>query len=131
MEIIPFRFVGPLAFGDARKDARAKLNARPSTFTKVRGQNETEAFDEIGLHLDFDEEGRLDFVEAFSPADISFRGIRILDRDVSAVAQDMNRLGLQDVRTDVGAKFPEAGIAVYAPSGVVEGVAAHRMGYYD
>ena len=34
MEITPFSSVGMLAFGDVRKDARGKLNAKFSTFQK-------------------------------------------------------------------------------------------------
>ena len=131
MEITPFCSVGVLAFGDVRKDARAKLNAEYSTFIKDVGENETDSFDDNGLHLYYDDEGRLEFVEAFHPADISFQGVRFLGRDVSAVTRDMNAIGFREVGADVGIDFPDAGIALTAPSGVVEGVAAHRKGYYD
>jgi hypothetical protein len=131
MEITPFSSVGWLVFGDSRKDVRAKLHATFSTFRKGAGEPETDAFDEIGLHTYYDEGGRLEFVEAFRPADISFRGVRFLNRDVDAVTCDMHRLGFTSLDADVGVDFPDAGIVLTAPSGVVEGVAAHRKGYYD
>ena len=131
MEIIPFSSVGALAFGDVRMDARAKLNDKCSTFLKDVGENETDSFDDIGLHVYYDDDGRLEFVEAFHPADISFHGVHFLGRDVGAVTRDMNALGFTNIGADVGVDFPDAGIALTAPSGVVEGVAAHRKGYYD
>ena len=131
MTIIPFCSVGVLAFGDDRKDARAKLNDTYSTFQKDVGETETDSFDEIGLHLYYTHDGLLEFVEAYPPADISFQGIRFFGRDVDAVTRDMNTLGFASVDADVGVDFPEVGIAITAPSGVVEGVAAHRKGYYD
>ena len=120
-----------LAFGDVRKDARDKLNAKFSTFEKVAGENETDAFDDIGLHLYYDDDGQLEFVEGFEPVDITFRGIRFLNRDVTSVVQDMNAIGFNQTRSNDAVKFPDVGIALYAPSGIVEGVAAHRKGYYD
>jgi hypothetical protein len=131
MTIIPFSAVGLLAFGDDRKDARAKLNDAYSTFQKHAGETETDSFDEFGLHLYYNHDGLLEFVEAYPPADISFQGIKFLGRDVDAVTRDMNALGFASVDADVGVDFPDAGIAITAPSGVVEGVAAHRKGYYD
>lgn len=110
---------------------RAKLNGTYSTFRKDAGENQTDSFDEIGLHLYYNNDERLEFVEAFYPADISFRGIRFLGRDVNAVTGDMAALGFACVDADVGVDFPDAGISLTAPSGVVEGVAAHRNGYFD
>jgi hypothetical protein len=131
MNIVPFSSVGLLAFGDHRKVARAKLNGLYSTFQKDSGETETDSFDEIGLHLYYNSDGVLEFVEAYHPADISFQGIHFLDRDVDAVTRDMSALGFASVDADVGVDFPDAGIVITAPSGVVEGVAAHRKGYYD
>ena len=131
MEITPFSSVGMLAFGDVRKDARGKLNAKFSTFQKDSDENETDAFDDIGLHLYYDDDGQLEFVEGFEPVDITFRGIRFLDRDVTSVMRDMSAIGSNGTRSDSGVKFPDVGIALYAPSGVVEGVAVHRKGYTD
>jgi hypothetical protein len=131
MEITPFCSVGVLAFGDIRKDARAKLNAKFSTFLKDMGENETDSFDDIGLHLYYDSEGRLEFVEGFEPVDITFRSISFVGRDVASIIRDMSAIGVSEIYSDAGVRFPAAGIALYAPSGVVEGVAAHRKGYYD
>jgi hypothetical protein len=130
MEISPFTSIGQLAFGDFRKDVRGKLNEKFSTFLKGTGENETDSFDEIGLHLYYDDEGKLEFVEAFPPAKISFQGVCFLGRDIEAVIPDMKALGFSSAEADVGVDFPDAGIALTSPSGLVEGVAVHRKGYY-
>jgi hypothetical protein len=120
-----------LSFGDSRQTAREKLASSFSTFQKVSGANETDSFDDLGLHLDYDNEGHLEFVEAFEPAVVLFRGISFLGRNVRPVTEDMKELGFAPTESDVGVKFQEAGIALTAPSEVVEGIAAHRKGYYD
>ena len=131
MEITSFCSVGVLAFGDVRSDARTKLNSDYSTFAKDGDENEIDSFDDTGLHLHYDNDGRLEFVEGFEPVDITFRGIRFLSRDVTSVIRDLSAIGFNETCSDAGVKFPDVGIALYAPSGVVEGVAAHRKGYYD
>jgi hypothetical protein len=131
VEIIPFRSIGKLSFGDARQITREKLASSFSTFKKVVGENETDSFDDLGLHLYYSDAGHLEFVETFDPAEVTFRGIRFLGRDLDTIISDMESLGFRPTESDVGVKFEGAGIALTAPSGIVEGVAAHRKGYYD
>jgi hypothetical protein len=131
MEVIPFISIGLLTFGDSRQVAREKLASMFSTFAKVAGANETDAFDELGLHLYYDRAGQLEFVEAFAPANVVFRGVSFLGRDLESVTSDMKALGFDPTGTDVGIDFPDAGVALTAPSGIIEGAAAHRKGYYD
>jgi len=131
MEIVPFKSIGTLSFGDSRKVARAKLASTFSTFEKVPGETETDSFDDLGLHLYYDDEGRLEFVEAFDPAKVVFRGISFLGREMGAVTKAMKTLGFAATVSDVGARFETAGIALTVSSDVVEGIAAHRRGYFD
>jgi hypothetical protein len=131
MDIIPFKSIGVLTFGDSRPVSRQKLTSKFSTFQKADGENETDSFDDLGLHLYYSDEGQLEFVEAFDPAEVVFRGIRFLGRDLNSIMSDMGSLGFSPTKADVGVNFETAGIALTAPSGVVEGVAAHRKGYYD
>jgi hypothetical protein len=132
VEIIPFKSVGKLSFGDSRQVARQKLSSTFKTFRKAAGQpDETDSFDQLGLHLYYDNDGNLEFVEAFEPAEVTFRGIRFLGRERATVKKEMKEIGFSPAEDDYGMMFSEAGIAVTAPSAVVEGVAAHRKGYYD
>lgn len=131
MEIVPFVSMGALTFGDSRRMSRAKLDSSYSTFEKLVGENETDSFDDLGLHLYYSDTDHLEFVEAFPPAQIRFRGVVFLGRELDSVISDLATLGFEHTETDVGVRFEAAGIALTAPSGVVEGVAAHRKGYYD
>lgn len=131
MEVTPFTSVGPLKFGDSRRVSREKLGSSFSTFQKTVGANETDSFDDLGLHLYYSDAGSLEFVEAFDPANVTFRKIRFLGRSLEVVLADMETLGFSPTADDVGVKFDLAGVGLFAPSGVVEGVAVHRKGYYD
>jgi hypothetical protein len=131
MEIIPFTSVGGLLFGDSRSMSREKLASTFSTVKKDVGENDTDSFDDLGLHLYYSEAGCLEFVEAFDPAEVVFHGISFFGRDLDSVTSDMESLGFTATESDVSVQFEGAGIALTAPSGVVEGVAAHRKGYYD
>jgi len=131
MDITPFQSIGKLAFGDTRKSARAKIAAPYSIFRKDVGAEETDSFDALGLHLYSDPKGHLEFVEGFEPLEVTFQGIRFLGRDLQAVVDDMMVLGFVATESDAGTTFLEAGIALDAPGGVIESVAAFRKGYYD
>jgi hypothetical protein len=129
MEIIPFSAVGLLVFGDCRDTARDKLSAPYRVIEK--GGVLVDDFDGLGLHLHYDDNNRLEFVEAWGPAELTFCGTRFLGRDVSSVCEDMQSLGLEIVDDGNGIEFPGAGIALYSPGGIVAAIAGHRRGYYD
>lgn len=130
MEIVPFTSVGVLFFGDSRQIAREKVSSSFSTFEKVAGENETDSFDSIGIHVYYDDNSKIEFIETFDPANVSFRGISLMGKDLALVISDMEALGIPPEPSDVGIKFESVGIALTAPFGVVEGVAAYRKGYY-
>lgn len=130
MEITPFRSIGSLAFGDSPENAREKL-ASPFSRLKKGEPNEADAFDALNLHLYYDDKNHLEFVEAFGSADVTFRGVVFLGRDLATVIDDLRALGFSPTEADgYGVKFGSAGIALTAPSGIVEGVGAHRKNYY-
>jgi hypothetical protein len=131
MEIIPFTSVGLLTFGETREILQAQLGTSFSTFQKVAGENETDSYDNLGLHLYYDNADRLEFVEAFLPADVTFRGIAFLGRHLEQLVLELRSLGFAPTVSDVGVRFEGVGIALAAPYGLVEGVAAHRKGYYS
>ena len=132
MEIVPFESVGELRFGDTRDLARRKLASPFTGFHKDVGEEPTDSFDGLGLHIYYDKAGLIEFVEAFTPAEITCCGVRFLGRFVDEIAADMRRLGHELQEGDVGPDFPTAGIALTASiDETVDGVAAHRAGYYD
>ena len=131
MEIVPFISVGDLIFGDQREVARKKLAGTFRTFEKDVGENPTDAFDELGLHLYYDDKGLLEFIETFLPARVSFLGIDFLGRNINDVVSEMQAAGFVATDGDVGVDFSEAGIALTVQDGTIDGIAIHRKGYYD
>lgn len=131
LEIIPFKSIGGLSFGDSRQVAREKLASAFRTFAKSARADETDSFDQLGLHLYYDNDGHLEFVEAFEPAEVNFRGVRFLGRERAIITEETKAIGVRPTEDDYGVTFRTVGIALTAPSAVVEGVAAHRKGYYD
>jgi hypothetical protein len=131
MEIVPYTSVGGLCFGTTRNRIRERLGGGSQAFRKVDCANETDAYDALGLHLYFDDEERLEFVEAFDPASPSFRGTRLLGRDRDEVAAELTAMGYDLTQDSYGLRCDGAGFALTAPDGMVEGVGIFRKGYYD
>jgi hypothetical protein len=132
MEIHPFESIGPLNFNMSRTTARDTLQVPLQRFRKYENCPDIEVSEELGLHLYYDARDCLEFVEAFEPAKVSFCGLIFLGRDVQDVVAEMEERGLRPTETDdYGVTFGDAGIALTSPSGIVEGVAAFREGYYD
>lgn len=129
MEIIPFRSMGELVLGETREVCRSKIQSPFQTFLKCSdSKTETDAFDNVGLHLYYDESYCLEFIEAFKPTDITFRGVRFLGRWKPCVIRDMKRLGFSPVGD---LHFLEAGIALTVEwRWPIEAVAVYRNGYY-
>jgi len=131
MDIIPLEGVGPIRFGDSRQHVRNVLASPYTTFRKASGSNETDAFDELDLHVYYGGEDLVEFIEAFSPASISFCGLQLMGRALGNIDEELRALGCSPEQADVGLKYESAGIALYAPNGIVESVGVFRRGYYD
>ncbi len=132
MEIHSFQGLGVLRFGQSREMVREILGGVYRSFTKALGStNETDASDELGLHLFYDDSDRLEFIEGFGSAILSFQGIEFLGRDLAEIENRLEALGYTVERSDAGLQSDTAGISIYAPGGVVEAVSVFRQGYYD
>ncbi len=137
-QVVPFVGMNELKFGMARAQVRAML---PSSFKSFRkgpaAFNDTDSYEELGFHLYYDRNDNLEFIEAFSPCDIRFEGMRFLGRtlaDVMADAKERNlvtRLNEKNIFCD----FDEQGIALYIGNDegddVVEGTSIYKKGYYE
>src|SRR5437899_12990923 len=79
MEIRPFEGLGDVRFGMRRGDARALLGQEFRSFKKTPlADRLTDAYTQFGLHLYYDGQDRLEFVEAFQPCVPIFRGVELL-----------------------------------------------------
>lgn len=131
MEITPYYGLGSVHFGDLKDNVRGSLKVRCRPFRKAMGENETDAFDDVGLHVYYDNDDCVIYIEAFHPAEITFRGLRFLGRSLDEVEKDMHALGYIALRTDVGVRYDDVGIAITASNGIVEGVGICCRNYYD
>jgi len=132
MEILPFVSIGDLRFGESRQDVRKHLGTKYQVFRKDVGANETDAYDELGLHLYYDNDDKLEYVETFTPAAPTFKGVAMLGRHSEDVQEDLARAGHTcSVMDDVSINCGSAGIALYSPDEMVEGVGVYRKGYFD
>lgn len=119
-EINPFRGVGPLLFGMSRVDARGQLGHDYTTFRKTPDSpNTTDAFGTLGIHLYFDEDDHLDFVEFIVSRSQSIRyaGISLADNSIDELIKRLQGLGHSAVREPDGCYFVTLGIAVYSEGG--------------
>jgi hypothetical protein len=130
MDIVPFVSIGDLCFGESRMDIRGRLGHKHQSFKKDVGENETDAYDGLGLHLYYDRNDRLEFVEAFRPANPTFQGVPFLDHSLDEVADHLGESGYPCERDQLGLNCASAGIGLTAANGVVVGVAVFRSGYY-
>lgn len=136
--IEPHVGVGPLRFGMTRTEARATV-ARPCTaFQKGDGPREpTDAFDELLLHVHYDNDARCVFIEfgggVLRPI---FQGNDLLTRPFRGALAWFRRLD-PGVELDCGLSSRALGIGLYAPAAdeepmrPAEGVAVFPRGYYD
>lgn len=132
MEVIPYKSLGQILLGETREVVRRKLGGEFVEFRKSSDdENFTDAFNDKGLHLYYDSDDRLEFIEVSSPANVCFEGIEFLDRDIIDVVSDMTRLGLKVEESDETYIFPQAGLSLFVPDEYVETVSIFRKGYYD
>lgn len=130
MIITSFVGVGIIRFGESRSVVRRLLGAPVVTFRKDVGENETDAFNSLGLHVYYDGRDGVEYVEMFDPAMPVLNGVTFLGRVMSVVDSDLRRMGAKGRAVDVGMIYDDLGLAFTAPTGIVEGVGAFRIGYY-
>ena len=129
--VIAFSGVGPLHFGCTRSEVRSVLGGDPALFRKgANAPSETDAYDELGFHLHYDLEDRLECIEAFGSCSISFRNVPLLQVPLGQVIDELAKLGLT-YRYDDGYFFDQAGFVLQATETVVDDVTVYRKGYYD
>ena len=132
MRIVSFLSMGDLRFGESRRDIRRRLGGKHQAFEKDIGENVTDAYDELGLHLYYDNEDNLEYVEAFAPANPTLDGIEMLGRSSGDVVADLAKAGHMCSSMDnVSLNCDSAGIALYVPDGAIQAVGAFRKGYFN
>jgi len=128
--IEPFESLGALRFGMRKGEAQQVLGEPPKEFHKGFSENVTEAYNGTGVHVYYDADATVEFIEVFPPSRPTFRGIDLMRPDAAAVIADLAKLGLT-VRDDGegGLWFDKEGFSLFAPAGKTEGVSVFRRGY--
>lgn len=131
MIINPFVSVGPLKFGASRDFVRKFIRGNFTSFKKVVSSNDTDEYLSLGLHLYYDNDDLLEFIETFKPAILEYDGVVLTDLDLTELLSFFEKLGCDVMKSDVGYKVATLGIAITAPYAIIEGIAVHRKNYYD
>jgi hypothetical protein len=127
-DMIPGVRVGPLRFGQPRSEVRSILGAPNRVFKKVPfADNTTDAYTELGLHVFYDPDDRLESVDAFAPAPIRFDGIQLVGVPAEAIAEAMAERGYGRGSYD----FPEACFSLYVVDEIAESANIFRKGADD
>jgi hypothetical protein len=126
----PFEGLGPIRLGASRSDVGEALGKESCEFAKGDSPDVAEAYDGAGVHVHYDRQGRVEFIEAFDPCRPVYAGVQLLAADAASVVASMRDLGLT-AREDGqgGVWFDDHGFALYAPAEASEGVSVFGRGY--
>jgi hypothetical protein len=124
MEIRPHDGLGVLHFGMTRSTVRAVLAGRFHDFNKTKTEPPAVAYPDLGLHLYFDGDGELEEIETWGPARVKVNGV-VLDGSLDHVLAQLSDVEVPMERDADGARSV-LGIALYAPTGAIEGVLISR-----
>src|SRR4051812_25631562 len=92
--IEPYVGIGPLRFGLTRSQVRSLLGNDVDQFRKgPYATNETDAYDQHGLHLYYDQREQLEAIEALGHCKISYRGVMFLNRTPEDVLRELTDAG--------------------------------------
>ena len=131
-QIFPYEGLGHLRFSMTRSEVRALLPIVPRTFREdPLAPTETDDYYELGMHLSYDAEDRLEFIETFPPCVPTFEGTAFIGLPLEVVVAAMKARGYGATLGENGeCTFSQVGIALYLPD-TVESVAIYQRGYYE
>jgi hypothetical protein len=99
-------------------------------FQKGFSPNLVEAYNQTGIHVYYDNDKRVEYVEAFPPAQPVYANVSPLGRETAQVVEELVRLGVSARRDGEGGFwFDDHGFVLYSPDQQVEAVSAFRRGY--
>jgi hypothetical protein len=134
-EVRPLIGVGPLAFGISRADVRHLLGEASRLFRKGPERVQfTDEFAALGVHLYYDVDDRLEFVEGWNePTATGWRpewnGVRFFELGLHGTLNALRQLGVDAVDDSLGDyDCWDIGVSLYAPS-ELEGVACYSASY--
>jgi hypothetical protein len=131
-DIIPHIGLDNLHFGMSRSEIRGLLGTEFTEFRKTEfSENTTDSYEGEGIHCYYDRDNKLNLLETFLPCSAELGGISLISRSVSDVIEELGLLGHNAIERRGSYRFESIGVAVYAPSTIIEGVSVFPRGYYD
>jgi hypothetical protein len=137
-EIIPYKSVGDILFGQSREKIRELLNQQYTEFYRSEfSKIPTDSFNDSGLLISYDENFNCEAIEMTLTANPVFLDRALLKESYSALLKWLLRLEANLEEDDAGFTSHKFGFGVYAPNkedepdGCCEGVIAFKKGYYD
>lgn len=129
-DIIPFSGLGDLRFGVSRATVHALLGNNFKSFRKSPySTNDTDAYDELGFHLYYDNDDQLEYIETYPPCNPMYDGVSLFGKDTKALLQELSEMGYYPVDDDEGYNFEQLGFGLYIPDEKIEAVSIYRKGY--
>lgn len=135
--IQPNRGLGALRFGMSRPAVRQGFMDAHDTFTRAEQafderDEEVDAYDALGIHLHYDEDNALEYIELFPPASPTWEGLHLLNLSLDDIEQAMTTRGHSVSRDETGLDVRSLGIGVYSENGLwPQAVSVYREGYYE
>jgi hypothetical protein len=133
--ITPYERIGPLSLGMTRDEARNVLTGHVFREISKKNSRPFDAYKKIAAHLYYDEAGRLEFIEMFTPCEVLFNGLSLLHTNFDEL-QSRLTTEFGNPRESLGSYvFPEIGVAFYSPynpePSPPKAVAIFEKGYYE
>jgi len=114
-EIRPYNGVGQLLFGMTRDEVREKLKRPYEQFRRGNRGNEIDYFKDVGIFANYDDRGRLEFVEFASPAQPTLFGVDLFGIGSKAAEQYLQLLGSDLTEADESSQSRRLGVELWIP----------------
>ncbi len=127
----PWEALGDLRFGVSRDAVRSLLGDQFRSFKRTpKAKTLTDEYENLGLQLSYDEDDKLEFIEAYPPCMPTYQGIELFG-ELTLVLRQLEAAGHMLKADDVGYSCEQLGFALFAPMQTIEAVSVYRRGYYD
>jgi hypothetical protein len=134
--IYPHAGVGILRFGMCRSEAQKMLDCNFEIFRRgarvFEQLDEVDSYDDLGVHLHYDCNNRLEFMEMFSPASPVLDEIMLFSIEVEEIMRVFVSKGFTVTKDESGLDIRQLGVGVYSENGKTpQAISVYRKGYYE
>jgi hypothetical protein len=127
----PFIGAGILEFGMSRTQVRVLLGRDFVSFKKTADAvTETDAYSDLGLHLYYDSDDRLEVMEFWGSNEIEIKGVPLLNGATQDVLSSLKAAGVT-CQFDDGYICNGGSFALSEEDGVINAVTLYKSGYLD